>query len=79
MKERLAELKLEPLSRDDIVIVLSNPFAERCGLLLDYALKEIGMEEASLEKLIKEVAFRSLEEPSKVRPALHHSTAVLFT
>lgn len=65
LREALAELKLGPLTREDIANVLSDPFAERPGRLLEYAREEMGLSEDEVSVLAKEAALRSMEESSK--------------
>ena len=70
IKGKLAALKLEPLTHEDLVNVMSNPFVDCCERLLEYVVAELAMSKGQVERLVKDVAFRSLEEAPKARIAI---------
>ena len=61
MRAKLESLGVAPLSRNDIVNVLLNPFIDRHRAVIDYAKVVIGMDPKEIHELVEEVAIKCLE------------------
>jgi hypothetical protein len=66
VREKLAPLKLGPVSRAELISVLADPFVERSDGLLDYAQVEMKIGKSDIRQVVQEAACQSLEQASKV-------------
>ncbi|KAI6044807.1 hypothetical protein EDC04DRAFT_2932465 [Pisolithus marmoratus] len=64
-KSKLQSLNLLPLTRQDLLVILTNPFIERPLTILDYAREEMGMSPKAIKELVHEVAVMCLGIGSK--------------
>ncbi|KAF9220958.1 hypothetical protein BS17DRAFT_786268 [Gyrodon lividus] len=65
MKGKLGALNLLPLTKEDLINVMTNPFVEKQTLLLEYAKEDMGMNVKEIKGLVQEVAIKCLEIGSK--------------
>ncbi|KIJ64454.1 hypothetical protein HYDPIDRAFT_175437 [Hydnomerulius pinastri MD-312] len=64
LKAKLEALNLTPLTKDDLLNVMTNPFVEKLTILLEFA-KEMEMSAKAIKDLVQEVAVQCLEIGSK--------------
>ncbi|EGN92146.1 hypothetical protein SERLA73DRAFT_173118 [Serpula lacrymans var. lacrymans S7.3] len=61
LRSKLEPLGLIPLTKADVFNVLTNPFVEKHGPILDFAKEEIGLSDKDFKELVQEVAVKCLE------------------
>lgn len=61
MRTKLESLGVAPLTRNDIVNVLLNPFVDRHRNAIDYAKIIVGLSSKEIRDLVEEVAIKCLE------------------
>ncbi|KAI6151368.1 hypothetical protein EDD17DRAFT_1780239 [Pisolithus thermaeus] len=66
-KSKLQNLNLLPMTRQDLVFMLTNPFIEKPQYILDYAREEMDMSVKAIKDLIHEVVVLCLGVGSKGR------------
>lgn len=66
VKNKLESLGLHPLTRQDLLNVMTNPFIERPLVLLEYAKEELGMGPKVIKELVQDVVIGCLSIGSKV-------------
>lgn len=66
IRNQLEPFAVLPLSREDLLKVLSNPFIEKPGAVFAFARSELGMNPAAIQKLAGEAAVQCLELSCKV-------------
>jgi len=66
LKSKLETLGLLPLTRKDIVDILTNPFIEKHSTLVDLAKDEMNLSTNEIRDILQEVAVKSLKIGSKV-------------
>ncbi|KAL4073230.1 hypothetical protein V8B97DRAFT_2023022 [Scleroderma yunnanense] len=74
-RSKLEALNLLPMTRQDLVNVMTNPFIEKPQILIEYAKEDMGMSQKAIKELVQEVAIASLEVGSKgktVRKLVDH-------
>ncbi|KIM65938.1 hypothetical protein SCLCIDRAFT_1211945 [Scleroderma citrinum Foug A] len=64
-RSKLETLNLLPLTRQDLVNVMTNPFIEKPQILLEYAKEDMDMSPKMIKELVQEVAVACLEVGSK--------------
>jgi hypothetical protein len=69
--EKLKALKLTPLTRDDLVNLLLNPFVERYLVISNYAQVFLSYSQNELKDLLRGVAIECLALSSKVLHFIH--------
>lgn len=65
-RSKLETLDLLPLTRQDLVNVMINPFFEKPQILLEFAKEDMDMSPKEIKELVQEVAVACLEVGSKV-------------
>ena len=66
LKAKLEHLEVLPLTRSDLVDVLTSPWCEKPAPLFAWAKEEMYMDDQQLQALAEEVAVRSLGVSCKV-------------
>ncbi|KIN93376.1 hypothetical protein M404DRAFT_948149 [Pisolithus tinctorius Marx 270] len=64
-KSKLQSLNLLPVTRQDILTILTNPFIEKPIIILDYAREEMDMSPKAIKELVHEVVVTCLGVGSK--------------
>ncbi|KAI5986146.1 hypothetical protein EDD15DRAFT_2389952 [Pisolithus albus] len=64
-KSKLQNLNLLPVTRQDLLVMLANPFIEKPQHILDYAREEMAMSSKAVNELIREVVVMCLGVGSK--------------
>lgn len=64
-KSKLQNLNLLPVTRQDLLVMLTNPFIEKPQHILDYAREEMAMSLKAINELIREVVVMCLGVGSK--------------
>ncbi|KAG1785964.1 uncharacterized protein HD556DRAFT_1434905 [Suillus plorans] len=65
LKSKLEPLGLLPLTRKDIVDILTNPFVEKHSALVDFAKDEMNLSSSDIKDILQEVAVKCLKIGSK--------------
>lgn len=66
LKAKLEPLGVLPITRQDIINLMVNPFTEKFQPILEFARVEVGLKQKEIAKLVEEVAVKCLEEGCKV-------------
>lgn len=66
LKAKLEPLGILPITRQDILNLMVNPFIEKYQPILEFVRVEVGLKQKEIVKLAEEVAVRCLEEGCKV-------------
>jgi hypothetical protein len=70
MHAKLDALGVLPLTKEDLVLVLKNPFVEAGSGVLDFAKKKLGFDDDALMQVAEDVALGCLEISCKVCPTI---------
>lgn len=65
LKNKLEPLGLLPLTRKDIVDILTNPFVEKHSAVVDFAKDEMNLNSSDIKDILQEVAVKCLKIGSK--------------
>ncbi|KAG0694532.1 hypothetical protein DFH29DRAFT_985243 [Suillus ampliporus] len=65
LKSKLEPLGLLPLTRKDVVDILTNPFVEKHSALVDFAKDEMNLGSSDIKDILQEVALKCLKIGSK--------------
>ena len=66
LRTKLESLGLMPLTRRDILNILTNPFVEKHSPILEFARAEVRLNNVEIRELVQEVAVKVLEIGCKV-------------
>jgi hypothetical protein len=66
LKSKLEPLGLLPLTRKDVVDILTNPFVEKHSAVVDFAKDEMNLSSSDIKDILQEVAVKCLKIGSKV-------------
>lgn len=77
-KGKLQSLNLLPVTRQDLLTIMTNPFIEKPLIILEYAREEMDMDPKAIKELVHEVVVLCLGIGSKVSIHLFFSMSAIF-
>jgi hypothetical protein len=78
LRSKLEPLGLLPLTRKDVVDILTNPFVEKHSALVDFAKDEMNLSSSDIKDILQEVAVKCLKIGSKVSNGTKYCGGPLF-